>query len=58
MCGVPTPEELRGTTESAAPELDHIRPLSKGGHHSKENTQLLCRSCNLDKSDKWSGADG
>ncbi|WP_456362350.1 HNH endonuclease [Halomonas sp. MS1] len=58
LCNVPTPEVLRGTTANAAPELDHVRPLSKGGQHSKENTQLLCRSCNLGKSDQWPAPDG
>jgi hypothetical protein len=29
--------------------LDHIQPLSKGGHHVYSNVQLTCRSCNLSK---------
>ncbi|QPI65872.1 HNH endonuclease [Vreelandella venusta] len=55
QCGVLTPVGLRGTTHADAPELDHIQPLSKGGIHSKENAQLLCRACNIDKADKWDG---
>ena len=55
QCGVPTPVGLRGTTHGNAPELDHVQPLSKGGVHSKENAQLLCRACNIDKADKWDG---
>lgn len=34
------------------PNLDHIIPVSKGGGHTKKNTQCLCRKCNIDKSDK------
>lgn len=50
-CGVDTPEELRGTYEDSAPELDHIIPVSKGGLHTIENCQCLCRACNQAKSD-------
>lgn len=52
MCGIETPEHLRGTCEANAPELDHIIPLAKGGPHTMENTQCLCRQCNCEKSDK------
>jgi len=31
------------------PNLDHIVPLSKGGEHTRRNTQLLCRACNSKK---------
>lgn len=31
---------------------DHIVPWSKGGKTIKENCQMLCRSCNQEKSDK------
>lgn len=33
------------------PNLDHIVPVSKGGSHTRANVQLLCRACNLKKSD-------
>ena len=33
-------------------EYDHIIPHSKGGANSVANVQLLCRSCNLKKSDR------
>jgi 5-methylcytosine-specific restriction endonuclease McrA len=32
--------------------LDHIYPISRGGVNTDDNVQLLCRFCNLSKSDK------
>lgn len=29
--------------------IDHIKPVSKGGNHTYDNTQLLCRKCNTMK---------
>lgn len=39
--------------------VDHIRPLSKGGHpRALGNLQLMCEPCNSDKSDAWDGESG
>jgi len=32
-------------------EYDHVIPYAKGGANTAENVQLLCRRCNLAKSD-------
>ena len=32
------------------PSIDHIKPISKGGSHTWDNVQLLCRGCNAIKS--------
>ncbi|HQZ65411.1 MAG TPA: HNH endonuclease [Planctomycetaceae bacterium] len=32
-------------------EFDHVIPVAKGGSNSDANVQLLCRRCNLKKSD-------
>lgn len=52
MCGIFTPVVYRGTIEWTAPELDHIIPVSKGGSHTMDNLQCLCRRCNINKSNK------
>lgn len=39
--------------------VDHIRPLSKGGHpRALGNLQLMCEPCNTNKSDDWDGKSG
>jgi 5-methylcytosine-specific restriction endonuclease McrA len=32
--------------------LDHVVPLAKGGPHSLSNVSVVCRPCNIAKSDK------
>jgi 5-methylcytosine-specific restriction endonuclease McrA len=36
-----------GTCEDLT--VDHVLPLSKGGSHTTDNLQILCRSCNATK---------
>ena len=33
-------------------QIDHVIPMTKGGLTVKENLQVLCRACNMRKSDK------
>ena len=35
-------------------EIDHIKPVSRGGQTVLNNLQVLCKSCNAQKSNKWS----
>lgn len=55
LCGIKTPKSKRGSYDDNAPELDHIKPLGKGGEHSYINTQCSCRRCNRVKSDSMLG---
>jgi len=55
LCGCQTPKRYQGQMRPEAPELDHIIPLSLGGHHTYENTQCACRECNGKKSNKIQG---
>lgn len=42
------------TAENRIPfQVDHIIPMNKGGKSIPENLQILCRSCNARKSDKY-----
>ena len=53
ICFRQTFAALRGTFEPLAPEVDHIKPLSKGGNHVVSNLQCACRGCNGRKGDGY-----
>ena len=54
-CHCWTPRSLRGSYHNNAPELDHRVPISKGGEHTFDNVQTLCRICNVRKGNRdWS----
>jgi len=44
--------ELGVTPPKNEAQVDHIYPKSKGGNTTPENTQILCRDCNIKKSNK------
>lgn len=52
LCGKPVSRSLVWPNDAAA-TLDHIRPLSRGGKHTKVNVQLAHWKCNRDKRDTW-----
>jgi len=49
LCGVKTRPDLKNKYHPLYPNLDHIVPLTKGGAHTKLNTQCLCHQCNSKK---------
>lgn len=49
ICGVATPEALRGLSDAGAPTIDHVIPLSAGGEHTTGNVRCACLRCNLRK---------
>ena len=52
ICGKPVDKKLK-PPNPLAPCIDHIVPVSKGGHPSDiENLQLAHATCNRQKSDK------
>ncbi len=52
ICGKPVDKKLK-TPDPMSPAIDHIIPISKGGHPSDiDNMQLTHRACNRAKSDK------
>jgi len=46
MCGATA-------ADGAKLEIDHVVPVSKGGQNNEENLQVLCRDCNIGKSDSF-----
>lgn len=55
LCGVAV-LKVWDVNDPTSAELDHIIPISKGGPHTIENTQCLCRSCNGLKHDRTQSA--
>lgn len=55
ICGKPVDKTLNWRNPMSK-SVDHIIPISKGGHPSDmDNLQLTHRACNIEKSDKLSG---
>lgn len=59
ICGVRVHDRNEGGNENRhlwdderKAHLDHVIPISKGGDSTPQNMQVLCRTCNLSKSDK------
>lgn len=58
LCGCKTKlndyMHAKGTiiTGNTYPSVDHITPISKGGNHTWDNVQLVCRMCNCVKYNK------
>lgn len=49
LCGEKTVPDCKNQYNPLYPNLDHIVPISKGGAHTRLNTQCLCRQCNYRK---------
>jgi predicted nucleic acid-binding Zn ribbon protein len=46
ICGKMLNMDKRGTSHYDAPTIDHIKPVSKGGHNHETNLQAACWYCN------------
>lgn len=49
ICGIDTPQHLRGSNKPNSPELEHVISLADGGPHSWRNLACACRACNANK---------
>ena len=53
LCGVRVHDRSTGDwNDELKAHIDHIIPISRGGDSTPENLRVLCRTCNLSKSDK------
>lgn len=51
-------QECGATNKETTLEIDHIKPVSKGGTNDIDNLQTLCRECNRAKSARiWEEVD-
>lgn len=57
LCGEPVDRNLK-YPDLGSKSLDHILPLSKGGEHSRANTQLTHLGCNIRKGARTEVSDG
>ena len=55
LCGCKTRPDFKNQYHPKYPNLDHIIPLTKGGEHSRRNTQCLCHQCNMEKHNTGTG---
>ena len=53
ICDEPVDKNLKWP-DPLSPSLDHVQPLSKGGHHVLSNVQLAHLECNVRKGDEFS----
>ena len=53
ICGDLVDKSLKWP-DPMSPSLDHVKPLSKGGHHVLSNVQLAHLECNVRKGDEFS----
>ena len=44
--------------EGSSKEIDHVKPLSKGGSNAKSNTRVTTREANRKKADKMPAKKG
>jgi 5-methylcytosine-specific restriction endonuclease McrA len=56
LCGRPIDRNLSYPDRLSA-SLDHIVPVSKGGQHTRENTQAAHFTCNTSKRDRLGISD-
>lgn len=52
ICGRKTRTDYKNVNHPLYPNLDHIIPLTRGGEHTRKNTQCLCHLCNLKKGNR------
>lgn len=51
-------KRMMGLKVGAPREVDHIKPLSKGGSNSKSNLRIVSRTTNRRKGAKYNGGGG